>query len=69
MRGVVLGQMRIGFGIAQIIHGNDLDFAGALGLVQRAQHIAADAAIAINGNFDRHEKLLWDAMKGETGRK
>ena len=54
VRRVVLGQMRVRFGIAQIVHGDDLDLARAIGLVQRAQHIAADAAVAVDGNLDGH---------------
>ena len=52
--GVVLGQVGIGVGIAEVVDGNDLDFAGAPALVERAQDVAADAAVAVDCDFDRH---------------
>jgi hypothetical protein len=51
---VVARQVRIGLGITQIVDRDDLDLAGALGVVQRAQDIAADAAVAIDSNLDWH---------------
>src|SRR5699024_6573248 len=53
--GVILGQLRVGFGIAQVVDGNDLDFVGAVGFVQCAQHVATDAAVAVDGDLDGHE--------------
>ena len=55
VRGVVLRQMRIGFRIAQVVDRDDFYFLVAAGFVQRAQHIAADAAVAVDGDFDGHE--------------
>ena len=55
MGAVVTGQVGIGFGVAEIVHSNDLDFASALGLEQRTQHVAADAAIAIDTDTYGHD--------------
>jgi len=54
MGGIVLGQMGIGFGIAQIVDGDHLDFIRTAGFIEGAHYIAADAAIAVDGNFDGH---------------
>ena len=51
---VVARQMRIDFCIAQIIEGNHLQLRALAALVQRAQHIAADAAIAVDPDFQCH---------------
>ena len=54
---VVARQVCVGFRVAQVVEGDDLDSAGALGFVESTQHVAADAAIAVDGDTDRHEKL------------
>ncbi len=54
VRGVVARQMRVRFRVAEIVHGDDLDLAAALALVERAQDVAADPAIAIDCDFDGH---------------
>src|ERR1700733_5373923 len=51
---VVARQVRIGLRVTQIIDGDDLDLAGALGVVQSAQNVAADAAVAVDSNLDWH---------------
>src|SRR6056297_2989398 len=55
--GVVLGQVSVGFRIAQIVDGDDLDIGDAVVFVNRAQHVAANSAIAIDGDFYRHSFL------------
>jgi len=57
VRGVVARQVGIGVRVAQIIDRDNPDFAGTTGFVERAQHVAADAAIAIDGNLDGHGSL------------
>ena len=57
--GVVLGQVRIGVGITQVVDGNDLDFVGAAGLVQRTQDIAADAAVPVDRDLRSHVFSPW----------
>ena len=47
--------MGVGVGIAEVVDRDDLDFAGALGFEQGAQHVAADAAVAIDTNTYGHE--------------
>jgi len=54
---VVLGQVSVGFRIAQIVDGDDLDIGDAVVFVNRAQHVAANSAIAIDGDFYRHSFL------------
>ena len=51
---VVARQMRIGLRIAQVIEGHDLDFLLAAALIQGTQHIASDAAIAVDANPHCH---------------
>ena len=51
---VVARQVRVGLGVAEIVDGHDLNLVGPLRLVERAQDIAADAAVAIDCNFDGH---------------
>ena len=55
MRRVVLGQVCVGFGIAKIIDRDDLDVVLFAALVMRTQNVAADAAIAVNCNANRHD--------------
>ena len=58
--GIVARQMGVGFRVAEIVDGNDLDFTGAPRFVQGAQNIAADAAVTVDGDADRHD----DSSKG-----
>ena len=55
--GIVLRQMRIGFGVTKIVEGDDLDFPSVLALVKRAQHVATDAAVAVDTHLDCHDPL------------
>ena len=64
--GVVLRQVRVRFRIAEIVDRDDLDLARAFGFVQRAQHVATDAAVAVDGDLHSHGQFLRD--KGERGR-
>ena len=50
-------QMGIGFGRREIVDRDDFDVL-APGFDDGAQHIAADAAEAVNGNPDCHFRLL-----------
>ena len=52
VRGVVLRQVRVGLRIAEVVDGHDLDLVVAPGLVQRAQYVATDTAIAVDGDLD-----------------
>ena len=54
VHGVEARQMRIGIGITQVVDRDDLDPARVLALVQRAQNVAADAAITVDCHLDRH---------------
>src|ERR1022692_4772932 len=58
VRGIVSRQVGIGIRIAKIVDRDYLDFTGALALVERPQHIAPDAAVAIDTHFDRHGSSL-----------
>ena len=57
VRRVMTRQVRIGLRIAEVVDRDDLDLAVALRFVQRAQYIAADAAITIDTHLDRHGQL------------
>src|SRR6185437_9533763 len=54
VHGVIARQVRIGFGVAEIVQGDDLHFPGAAALVERAQDVAADAAVAVDSHLDWH---------------
>ena len=54
MGGVVLGQVCIGFGLAEIIDGDDLDVVLLAAFIVGTQHIAANPAITIDCNANRH---------------
>ena len=54
MRRVVAGQVRIRFRIAEIVDRNDRQLVASIAFVQRAQYHAADAAIAVDSDFDGH---------------
>ena len=58
MRSVELRQMRIGLGIAEIVDRNDLQVMLLATFIVGTQDVAADAAIAIDGNAKGHEFLL-----------
>ena len=60
VRGVVAGQVGVRLGVAQVVDGDDLDVVFLAAFVESAQDIAADAAIAVDCNFDRHTLLLVD---------
>ena len=51
--GVIANEMRIGLDRAEVVDGNDFD-VGAAGLDDGAQHVAADAAKTVDGNFHSH---------------
>ena len=55
---VVARQVRVGLRVAQVVERDDLDFLLAVRLVQRAQDIATDAAVAIDSDFDGHSLYL-----------
>src|SRR5699024_11092653 len=52
--GVVLGQMGIGFGAAQIIYRDHTDFVRAAVFVDRPQHVAANASVTVDSNIYSH---------------
>ena len=54
MRRVVARQVRIDLGVAQIVDRHDLQLRALAALVQRAQHVAPDAAVAVDSNFQCH---------------
>ena len=58
MRGIVTGQVRIGFHRPQIIDCDDLDVVLFMALVMSAKNVAADTAIAIDGNANSHFMFL-----------
>jgi hypothetical protein len=58
VRGVVLRQVRVGLRIAEVVERDDLQVMLLAALVMGAQDVAADAAVAVDGDFDGHALLL-----------
>jgi hypothetical protein len=54
MRGVVARQMSVRLCVTQIVDRHDLDLILQVALIQRTQHVAADAPISIDAHFDCH---------------
>ena len=52
--GVVLGQMRVGVGIAKIIDGDNFEFIRASALENGAQYVPANASVTVDCNSYRH---------------
>jgi hypothetical protein len=62
MRRIAPREVRIGIRIAQVINGNNFDVRVFAALVQSTQHVAANAAVAVNSNLDRHACLLKNSI-------
>ncbi len=58
MRRVVTSEVRVGLGVTEVVDGHDLNLVAALTLVERAQNIATDTAIAVDCYFDGHDASL-----------
>ena len=56
--GVELGQVRVGFEAAAGIDGHDFQLVLKIVVIDGAQHLAADASVAVDGNFNAHERIL-----------
>jgi hypothetical protein len=56
---IVLGQVRIGRSIGEIVNRNDLYFVVTPGLVNSPQNISANAAKTIYCNFYWHDLTPW----------
>ena len=54
MGGVVLGQVRVGLGVAEVVDRDDLDLLSATGFVQRTQNVAANATVTVDGDLNCH---------------
>src|SRR5690606_11514042 len=54
VRGIVASQMSISLGIAQVVDGHDLNIVLFSVLVMGTQNIAADTAIPVNCDANRH---------------
>ena len=54
VRRVVAGQVRVGLRAAQIVDRDDREIVLLPAFVVRAQDVAADAAVAVDGDFDGH---------------
>src|SRR5699024_8565610 len=55
---VVTSQVRVGRGIAEIVDRDNLDLRRSAGLVNGAQDVASDAAIAVDCHSCRHAAFL-----------
>ena len=58
VRGVVLRQVGIDAGIAQIVDGHDFDIVFFTAFIVGAQDIAADATITVDSDLDSHIAFL-----------
>src|SRR5690606_18294935 len=58
VRRVETGQVRVGLRVAEIVDRDDRNVLAPLALVESAQNVAADPAIAIDGDLDGHTCLL-----------
>jgi len=56
--GVVAGQVGVRFGVAEVVDRNVLDILFLAAFVEGTKDVAADTAITIDLNFDRHTLLL-----------
>ena len=54
VHGVVAGEMRVGLGTAEIVQRDDGEIVLLGVFVVRTQDVAADAAVAVDGDFDGH---------------
>ena len=67
--GVELGQVRVGFEAAAGIDGHDFQLVLKIVVIDGAQHLAADASVAVDGNFDAHGRILvYRVCEKETAR-
>ena len=62
---IVARQMCVGFNRSQVIDRNDLDIVLFVALVMSAENVAADTAIAIDGNANSHFMFLRAVDEGD----
>ena len=58
VRGIVAGQVGVGVDRTKIVDRNDLDIMFFMALVVGTENVAADAAVAIDGDADGHVVFL-----------
>jgi len=56
--GVEFGEVGVGFDAAAGVDGDDFELVMQVVVVDCAQCLAADAAVAVDGNFDAHVGVL-----------
>jgi hypothetical protein len=54
VRRVVACEVRVGFGVTEVVDGDDLNLVRALRLIERAQDVATDATVTVDCDFDGH---------------
>src|SRR6266581_5389647 len=59
---VVTGQVRVGLRAAEVVKRNDREIVAFPAFVMRAKDIAADAAIAVDRDFDGHGCVLLEGL-------
>ena len=52
--GVKLGEVVIGCGAAAVVYRDDIELFFQVIVVNRAEYLASDAAIAVDGNLNAH---------------
>src|SRR5216117_4454784 len=67
MRRVVLQQVGVGLGIAQVVDGHELQAVLLAALVVGAQHHSSDPSEAVDRHLDSHFKMLLTALATFSG--
>jgi hypothetical protein len=67
VHGVVAREVGVGLRRAQVVDGHDLQVVALVRLVVGAKDVAADAAVAVDGDADGHFRGLRRRKCGEKG--
>ena len=59
MNAVILEQMSVGFGVAKVVDGNNLELAPVVIFIQCSENIATDAAKTVDCDTDCHRLTPW----------
>ena len=62
VHGVEFGQVGVGFKAAAGVDGDDLELVLDFIVVDGAQNLAADASVAVDGDFDAHSLFLFAGL-------
>ena len=68
VHGVKLGQVSVGGQIAAAVDGDDFELVAQTVFVDGADNLTADAAVAVDGDFDRHGCFLDGLRTNKNGK-